>query len=105
LRGDGIDAEVIDLRTLIPIDVETVVQAVRKTGRLVVAHEAVTFGGMGAEVVSQIVEHAWGELKAPPARVGSRFVPIPFSEPLEADVLTGMDDIVESVRACMNSSS
>jgi pyruvate/2-oxoglutarate/acetoin dehydrogenase E1 component len=105
LRGDGIDAEVIDLRTLLPMDVETLIQSVRKTGRLVIAHEAVTFGGMGAEVVSQIVEHAWGELKAPPARVGSRFVPIPFSEPLEAHVLTGMDDIVESVRACMKSSS
>jgi pyruvate dehydrogenase E1 component beta subunit len=105
LSGDGIDVEVLDLRTLLPMDTGAVVRSVRKTGRLVVAHEAVTFGGMGAEVVSQVVEQAWDDLKAPPARVGSRFTPMPFSEPLEAHVLAGREDVVAAVRACAQSSN
>jgi len=101
LAREGIEAEVIDLRTLLPMDTETVLTSVRKTGRLVVAHEAVEYGGFGGEVVAQLTERAWGDLKAAPVRVGSRFAPIPFAEPLESYVLAGKRDIVEAVRAVM----
>jgi pyruvate/2-oxoglutarate/acetoin dehydrogenase E1 component len=99
--SDGIEAEVIDLRTLLPADFETCLASVRKTGRLVVAHEAVTYAGFGAEVVSQLTERAWGSLKAAPVRVGSRFAPIPFAEPLESYVMAGKEDVVEGIRACL----
>jgi pyruvate/2-oxoglutarate/acetoin dehydrogenase E1 component len=100
LAGDGIDVEVIDLRTLLPADLETVINSVRKTGRLVVAHEAVTYGGLGAEVVAQLTERAWEHLKRAPVRIGSRFAPIPFAEPLEAYVMASKQDIIEAVRTC-----
>ena len=101
LAADGIEAEVIDLRTLLPADYETVVASVRKTGRLVVAHEAVTYCGFGAEVVAQLTERAWASLKAPPVRVGSRFAPIPFAEPLETHVVAGKPEVVAAVLACV----
>ena len=101
LAADGIEAEVIDLRTLLPADYETVVASVRKTGRLVVAHEAVTYCGFGAEVVAQLTERAWASLKAPPVRVGSRFAPIPFAEALETHVVAGKRDVVAAVLACV----
>lgn len=101
LAGEGIEAEVIDLRTLLPADFQTVVDSVRKTGRLVVAHEAVTYGGFGAEVVAQLTERAWGDLKAAPVRVGSRFAPVPFAEPLEACVLAAKPEVLVAVRACV----
>ncbi len=56
---------------------------------------------MGAEVVGQVVEQAWDDLKAPPTRIGSRFTPIPFSQPLEEHVLAGEEDVTEAVRGCM----
>lgn len=105
LAREGISAEVIDLRTLLPADFDTVVASVRKTGRLVVAHEAVTYCGFGAEVVAQLAERAWGNLKAPPVRAGSRFAPIPFAEPLERHVLVGKQDIIEAVRRCVAASA
>jgi pyruvate dehydrogenase E1 component beta subunit len=101
LAREGIEVEVIDLRTLLPLDIETVLASVRKTGRLVVAHEAVQYGGFGGEVVAQLAERAWGHLKAPPLRVGSRFAPIPFAEPLESYVLAGKQDVLQAVRTCL----
>ncbi len=77
LAADGIDAEVIDLRTLSPLDIDTVVESVKKTNRVVVAHEAVRFGGFGAEVAAQIQEHAFDYLDAPVGRVGAPFSPVP----------------------------
>jgi len=101
LAGDGIEVEVVDLRTLLPADFDAVVESVRKTGRLVVAHEAVTYCGFGAEVVAQLTEHAWEHLRRAPVRVGSRFAPIPFAEPLEDYVVAGKQDLTGAVRACM----
>lgn len=101
LAGQGIDAEVVDLRTLLPADFETVLASVRKTGRLVVAHEAVTYGGFGAEVVAQLTERAWGSLKAAPARVGARFAPVPFAEAMEQYVLPGKAQVIAAVRRCV----
>ena len=101
LAGEGIEAEVIDLRTLLPADFETVLASLRKTGRLVVAHEAVRYGGFGGEVVAQLTERAWGSLRAAPVRVGSRFAPVPFAEPLESHVIAGKRDVIGAVRTCV----
>ena len=83
LEQEGISAEVIDLRTLSPWDRETVLASVRKTGRAVVAHEAVKQGGFGAEISATIAEEAFFSLKAPVARIGGPFVPTPVSPHLE----------------------
>lgn len=87
LAADGISAEVVDPRTLQPLDMATIAGSASKTGRLVVVHEAVQFGGFGAEVVAQAIECCWGSLKQPPLRIGAPFCPIPYSEPLEQFVI------------------
>jgi pyruvate/2-oxoglutarate/acetoin dehydrogenase E1 component len=79
----GIEAEVIDLRTLYPWDRDAVFASVRKTGRLLVVHEACQVMGFGAEIVADVTEHLFGALKAPPMRLGAPRIPVPFSEPLE----------------------
>jgi pyruvate dehydrogenase E1 component beta subunit len=95
---DGIEAEVIDPRTLVPLDLETIVASVERTTRLVVAHEAVTHGGAGAEVAALVQEAAFDHLDAPVARVGAPFAPVPFSAQLEDSYLPGVDEIVAAVR-------
>ncbi len=98
LSADGIEVEVIDLRTLFPLDVETVLASVRKTNRAMVVHEAVRFGGFGGEIAAQIGELAFDHLDAPVKRLGAKHSPVPFSEPLEMRSLPGVDDIVAGVR-------
>jgi pyruvate dehydrogenase E1 component beta subunit len=98
LAGEGIDIEVIDLRTTVPLDMETVVQSVRKTGHVVVAHEAHRTCGVGAEIAARIMEEAFDYLDAPVQRVAALDVPIPYSQPLELAVLPGPADIVQGVR-------
>jgi len=93
----GIDAEVIDPRTLQPLDMGLIVDSVKRTHRLVVAHEAVRFGGIGAEIAAQAAEEAFDYLDAPPQRVGAPFTPVPFSPVLEDAWLPGADDIVDAV--------
>ena len=83
LAAEGIDAEVIDLRTLYPWDKSTVFESVRRTGRLLVAHESSRIGGFGAEIVAEVTEKLFRELKAPPLRVAGPRSTIPFSKPLE----------------------
>ena len=95
---DGIEVEVIDPRTLVPLDLATIVASVERTGRLVVAHEAVAQGGFGAELTARVQEAAFDYLDAPIARVGAPFAPIPFSGPLEDAYLPGADEIVAVVR-------
>jgi acetoin:2,6-dichlorophenolindophenol oxidoreductase subunit beta len=95
---DGIEAEVIDPRTLVPLDIEAIVESVKRTGRLVVAHEAVEHGGFGAEIAAQAQRAAFDYLDAPIVRVGAPFAPIPFSAPLEDAYLPGADDVVAAVR-------
>jgi pyruvate dehydrogenase E1 component beta subunit len=95
---DGIDAEVIDPRTLVPLDLYTIVESVRKTGRLVIAHEAVEHGGFGAEIAAQVQSAAFDHLDAPVVRVGAPFAPIPFSPPLEDAWLPGIDAVVAAVK-------
>jgi pyruvate/2-oxoglutarate/acetoin dehydrogenase E1 component len=98
LAEEGIEAEVIDPRTLVPFDLDTIVASVRRTNRLVVAHEAVVHGGFGAEVVAAVQEAAFDDLDAPIGRVGAPFAPIPFSPPLEDAYLPGRQQLVDAVR-------
>ncbi len=98
LAADGIEVEVIDPRTLVPLDLGTIVRSVERTGRLVVAHEAVGHGGFGAEIAAQVQGAAFDYLDAPVARVAAPFAPIPFSPPLEDAYLPGADEIVAAVR-------
>jgi pyruvate dehydrogenase E1 component beta subunit len=98
LAADGIEVEVIDPRTLVPLDLGTIVRSVERTDRLVVAHEAVGHGGFGAEIAAQVQAAAFDYLDAPVARVTAPFTPIPFSPPLEDAYLPGADEIVAAVR-------
>jgi 2-oxoisovalerate dehydrogenase E1 component beta subunit len=77
--GEGVDAEVIDLRTLWPLDIDTIVESVKKTGRVVIVHEAPKSCGFGAELISQISEKAFLHLEAPPVRVTGWDTPFPYS--------------------------
>ncbi len=83
-QGDGLSIEVIDLRTLWPWDRDTVFDSVARTGRLLVAHQAVTVGGFGAEIVAEVTEHLFAALRCPPRRLGAPRTPVPYAQPLEA---------------------
>lgn len=102
LAQEGIDVEIVDPRTLQPLDIEAIMRSVDKTGRLVIAHEAVTFGGFGAEIAAQVTERAFGSLKHHVVRVGAKFVPQPYSEPLETFVLPQVDDIIAAVKQTLD---
>ena len=101
LAGEGIEAEVIDPRTLVPLDIDAIVESVRRTNRLVVAHEAVRQGGFGAEIAAQAGLAAFDFLDAPVERVGAPFAPVPFSPPLEDVWLPGADDVYAAARATL----
>ncbi len=98
LAQEGVSVEVIDLRTLAPLDIETLVRSVTKTRRVVIAHEAVECGGVGAEVAARLGAAAFDELDAPIMRVGCPFAPIPFAPELEQALLPGREQIVRAVR-------
>lgn len=99
LAAEGISVEVLDLRTLSPLDKDAVISTAKKTGRVVVAHEAVKFAGFGGEVVSTINESdAFWYLEAPVKRVGALYCPIPFNPQLESTVLPGADRIEQAIR-------
>jgi pyruvate dehydrogenase E1 component beta subunit len=101
LAGEGISCEVVDLRTLRPLDHETIVQSVKKTSRLVSAEEGWGPMGVGAEVVARVIEHAFDYLDAPPLRVHQEDVPLPYAANLEVLSLPGVDKIIKAVRAVM----
>ncbi len=94
----GISVEVIDLRGTVPLDIDTVVNSVQKTGRLVVAHESHRRLGIGAEITALVQELAFDYLDAPIERVGAMDIPIPYSKPLEDVALPGPDHIVEAIK-------
>lgn len=104
LASEGIEAEVVDLRSLLPLDLDTILGSVGRTGRLVVAHEAVTQGGLGAELAARVQEAAWHHLAAPVARVGAPFVPPPFAPELERAFVPDADAIVAAVRRTLDAS-
>jgi acetoin:2,6-dichlorophenolindophenol oxidoreductase subunit beta len=101
LAADGIEVEVIDPRTLVPLDLETIVDSVTRTHRLVVAHEAVVHGGFGAEIAAQVQAAAFDELDAPIGRVGAPFAPVPFSPALEDAYLPARGDVAAAVRTTL----
>jgi pyruvate/2-oxoglutarate/acetoin dehydrogenase E1 component len=92
------DVEIVDLRTLYPLDRERVLDSVHKTGKVLIAHEATRSCGVGAEVAALIAEEAFEHLDAPVVRLTAPDVPIPFSPPLEQRVLPGLDDMKEAIR-------
>ena len=93
----GISIEVVDPRTLSPLDMDTIVRSAKKTGRAMVAEEAVRFCGVGAEIAAGIHEAAFDELLAPVMRVGAPFSPVPFSPSLESAWLPGAEEIIATV--------
>ncbi|MYD96146.1 MAG: alpha-ketoacid dehydrogenase subunit beta [Gammaproteobacteria bacterium] len=101
LAEEGLEAEVIDLRSLQPMDTDTVIESVAKTHRAVVVHEAVRFAGLGGEIAAQIQELAFDDLDAPVARVGAPFSPVPFSAVLEQTYLPNADKIVAQARSLL----
>jgi acetoin:2,6-dichlorophenolindophenol oxidoreductase subunit beta len=98
LAAEGVEAEVIDPRTLVPLDMETIADSVRRTGRAVVAHEAVTVGGFGAEITAQLQEAAFDFLEAPIQRVGAPFTPVPVSPPAEDAYRPGAEEVCAAAR-------
>ena len=104
LAAEGVEVEVLDPRTLVPLDLEAIVESVRRTHRLVVAHEAVGHGGFGAEIAAQAQTAAFDELDAPIERVGAPFAPVPFSPPLEDEYVPGRREVVAAVRAVLERS-
>ncbi len=98
LSADRISAEVIDPRTLCPLDLETIVASVKKTGKLVIAHEAVEQGGAGAEIAAKIQQEAFYYLDSPILRVAAPNAPVPCSPPLEKQFLPGKERIADAAR-------
>jgi 2-oxoisovalerate dehydrogenase E1 component len=98
VRADGIDAEVIDLRTIVPLDRDTVLRSLRRTNRLVIAHEAVVDFGVGAELAALAAHEGFWSLDAPVARVGAAYSPAPYAPVLEQRWRAGAADIARVVR-------
>jgi pyruvate dehydrogenase E1 component beta subunit len=94
LAERGIEAEVVDPRTLVPLDIETIVESVKKTHRVVIAHEAVRFCGIGGEIAAQITEEAFDYLDGPPLRIGAPSSPVPYSPVLEKEWVPDSTDIL-----------
>jgi pyruvate/2-oxoglutarate/acetoin dehydrogenase E1 component len=98
LTGEGIEVEVIDPRTLVPLDIETILGSVERTSRALVVHEAVRNAGPGAEIAAQIQERAFFSLDAPVWRVAAAETPIPQDPELEQACIPGVEEIAEATR-------
>jgi len=105
LAEQGIDAEVVDVRSLVPLDEDTILDSVRKTGRLVVVHEAVRRGGFGAEIAATVGEKLFHQLKAPITRVAARECPLPMAPNLERVVLPQVADVVAAAHRVVDTPS
>lgn len=99
---EGVSVEVLDLRTLLPLDRPRILAAARKTGRVLIVHEATRTGGPGGEVAALIAEHAFMDLDAPIVRVAPPDTPVPYSPPLEEHFLPNASKIAEAVRALVS---
>lgn len=102
LEREGVSAEVVDLRSIQPLDEDTILESVKKTGRLVIVHEAPVRGGFGGEVAAVVANKAFGYIDAPIQRVGAPWAPVPFSPPLEDNYLPKESNIIEAVRATLS---
>ena len=103
LAKEGISAEVVDLRSLMPIDYHRVLESVKKTGRAIVVHAAVEFCGYGAEIASTINEELWDKLKAPATRIGAAYAPIAYSNAIEFSQVPGSAHIVARAKDVVKS--
>jgi 2-oxoisovalerate dehydrogenase E1 component len=103
MAEEGVAAEVVDLRSLWPLDRETLFASVRKTGRVLVLHEDTRRGGLGGELAALLMEKVFFHLDAPLARVTAPDTPVPYAPPLEHDFLPGVDDVVAAARALLAS--
>ena len=101
LAGNGISVEVVDPRTLSPLDEETILNSVKKTHRLLIVHEEVKFAGSGAEIAATVAEKAFDYLDAPIVRVAAPFTPVPFSPPLEAEFIPSEEKIIQAAKKMM----
>ena len=99
LASEGVDAEVIDLRSVQPWDEAAVLESLSRTHRLVVAHEAVEAFGAGAEIAARMAQIGFDQLDGPIQRVGGAFMPVPFGRSLEADYLPGSAQIIAAAKA------
>ena len=99
LAAEGINAEVVDLRTIRPLDSDTVIESVKKTNRLVCAEEGWGQSGIGAEIAARVIDEAFDYLDAPPARVFQKDVPLPYAANLEALSLPGTQDVIDAAKA------
>ncbi len=97
LEKEGISVEVIDLRTLKPMDTETILESVRKTGKAVVVHEACKRGGIGGDIAAMIMEEAYDDLDGPVLRIAGKNTPIPYNIDLEKACAPTVEDIIEGI--------
>jgi len=102
LAEEGISAEIIDPRTVVPLDMETIINSVKKTGHLIVAHEAYTRCGIGAEICAQVMENAFYFLEKPVRRVGGLNVPVPFAPIMEDYVIPNTLNIIEAAKELLD---
>jgi pyruvate dehydrogenase E1 component beta subunit len=103
LAEEGIELEVIDPRTLKPMDMQPIIQSVKKTGRLLVVHEAVKTGGFGGEIVASVAEsEAFGYLEAPIRRLAALDIPVPYNEKLETLMIPQVESIISESRKVVN---
>lgn len=101
LGQEGIKVELIDLRTIAPLDINTILESVARTRRAVIVHEAVRSFGVGAEIAARIGEHLFGQLKAPIQRVGAPECPVPFAKPLEMAFMPSQPQIEHAIRTTL----
>ncbi len=97
-KEDGLEVEVVDLRSLLPYDKETILESVKKTNKVIVAHEATLTGGIGGDVAAFISEHCFEHLDGPIKRLAARDTPVPYSPPLEAHFLPNKDRMLQLIR-------
>lgn len=98
LEQEGISVEIVDLRTLVPLDEAAILTSVKKTGRLVVLHEATRTGGFGGEIAALVAEKAFDMLKAPVKRITAPDIPVPFSKPLEDFYMPNEKDLIDTIK-------
>jgi len=99
---EGISCEVIDLRSLLPLDYDCVINSIQKTSRVIVVHEAIKRGGFGSDIVAEIVERGFDLLDAPPIRVGAKNIPLAYNDALEDATLPGVADIIAAIKKSLS---
>ena len=103
MEKQGYDVEVVDLRTITPLDTETIIESAHRTNRVLIAHEDVEFGGFGAEIAAQLADSCFESLDAPIKRVGMKNVPaVPHSPEMEKAVLPQNDDVLVALRELLD---